>query len=462
MKGMFAILGCLFAAYAAPLFGNEVPLVLEETIQLPVVPEVWDVAQISMGTYVWAIGDCTGTSHDGYPLCAFFFGTSATGVLDTFRVGSYNSSGHGFPVYAEIFRNEGDSLQCLAASYFHRDCSLGNGEVSIGVYDSTSGRPIMGRSWVSYHSQNPFEPDLWCFHTLHSLNAVPAYPDASARIVGIKSHYDNRLQDRTPNILYQDWYQSNSGSLLDANVYMASMSQWAYQFYWVVVDDGTSFCGFQCPILRKYELSGDSAISSSFWPSAEQTLGECLQLLATWDETIQSALVILQTPDSLKAWSDTSNSTIWRYATTYRTALLADATQNLVGEELLVAEPQFAVLHIRNPRNFQFWGQTSRFDPGFNEIKVVSRYSDDYRRLVVRYGSELRIYRFGEPIFTDADARSELPQELALSAYPNPFNPTTMLAFDLPKATRASLNVYDLTGRQVQTLLDEQMSAGHH
>ena len=291
---------------------------------------------------------------------------------------------------------------------------------------------------------------------------MPAYPDASARIVGIKSHYDNRLQDRTPNILYQDWYQSNSGSLLDANVYMASMSQWAYQFYWVVVDDGTSFCGFQCPILRKYELSGDSAISSSFWPSAEQTLGECLQLLATWDETIQSALVILQTPDSLKAWSDTSNSTIWRYATTYRTALLADATQNLVGEELLVAEPQFAVLHIRNPRNFQFWGQTSRFDPGFNEIKVVSRYSDDYRRLVVRYGSELRIYRFGEPIFTDADARSELPQELALSAYPNPFNPTTMLAFDLPKATRASLNVYDLTGRQVQTLLDEQMSAGHH
>ncbi len=36
MKGTIVILGCLLAAYAAPLFANEVPLILEETIQLPV------------------------------------------------------------------------------------------------------------------------------------------------------------------------------------------------------------------------------------------------------------------------------------------------------------------------------------------------------------------------------------------------------------------------------------------
>ncbi len=43
MKGTIAILGCLIAAYAAPLFANEVPLILVETIQLPAVPVVWDM-----------------------------------------------------------------------------------------------------------------------------------------------------------------------------------------------------------------------------------------------------------------------------------------------------------------------------------------------------------------------------------------------------------------------------------
>lgn len=96
-------------------------------------------------------------------------------------------------------------------------------------------------------------------------------------------------------------------------------------------------------------------------------------------------------------------------------------------------------------------------------MKIIGRYHNETRRLVVRYGSELRIYRFGDPIYTDADdTRPELPYALTLSAYPNPFNPRTMLAFDLPKATRASLTVYDLNGRLVTRLFDEQMSAGHH
>lgn len=69
----------------------------------------------------------------------------------------------------------------------------------------------------------------------------------------------------------------------------------------------------------------------------------------------------------------------------------------------------------------------------------------------------------GPHLSSDADdARPELPNELTLFAYPNPFNPTTMIAFDLPKAGRAKLVVYDLNGRLVQTLLDEQMSGGHH
>jgi hypothetical protein len=43
---------------------------------------------------------------------------------------------------------------------------------------------------------------------------------------------------------------------------------------------------------------------------------------------------------------------------------------------------------------------------------------------------------------------------------PNPFNPRTEIAFDLPVASRASLRVYDVAGRLVRTLLDAELPAG--
>ncbi|MCX6141657.1 MAG: T9SS type A sorting domain-containing protein [Ignavibacteriales bacterium] len=44
--------------------------------------------------------------------------------------------------------------------------------------------------------------------------------------------------------------------------------------------------------------------------------------------------------------------------------------------------------------------------------------------------------------------------------YPNPFNPSTMLAYRLERASHVVLSVYDITGRQVETLVDRYQSAG--
>jgi hypothetical protein len=46
--------------------------------------------------------------------------------------------------------------------------------------------------------------------------------------------------------------------------------------------------------------------------------------------------------------------------------------------------------------------------------------------------------------------------------YPNPFNPATTIGFDLPEAGRVWLSVYDLLGREVLTLLNGELAAGHH
>jgi len=51
---------------------------------------------------------------------------------------------------------------------------------------------------------------------------------------------------------------------------------------------------------------------------------------------------------------------------------------------------------------------------------------------------------------------------LQLAAYPNPFNPTTTLAFDLPRDGPVRLDVHDLAGRRVARLLDGIRAAGAH
>ena len=55
------------------------------------------------------------------------------------------------------------------------------------------------------------------------------------------------------------------------------------------------------------------------------------------------------------------------------------------------------------------------------------------------------------------------PKVFSLSQnYPNPFNPSTTIEFTIPEDGRTTLRVYDLLGREVETLLDQPLKAGEY
>lgn len=57
----------------------------------------------------------------------------------------------------------------------------------------------------------------------------------------------------------------------------------------------------------------------------------------------------------------------------------------------------------------------------------------------------------------------EAPQNFTLiQNYPNPFNPTTKIAFDLPYESVIKLAIYDMTGKEVEVLINEQLQSGFY
>jgi len=59
---------------------------------------------------------------------------------------------------------------------------------------------------------------------------------------------------------------------------------------------------------------------------------------------------------------------------------------------------------------------------------------------------------------------TELPKEFKLyQNFPNPFNPTTKINYDLPKDVKVSIVIYDILGRQMLKLVnDEFQKAGSY
>jgi hypothetical protein len=70
---------------------------------------------------------------------------------------------------------------------------------------------------------------------------------------------------------------------------------------------------------------------------------------------------------------------------------------------------------------------------------------------------------FSALIVTSVEEEIQKPKQFALMQnYPNPFNPSTTINYSLPESGLITIKIYDLLGREVETLVNEEKSAGNY
>lgn len=67
------------------------------------------------------------------------------------------------------------------------------------------------------------------------------------------------------------------------------------------------------------------------------------------------------------------------------------------------------------------------------------------------------------PVDVENENTPEIPKEFSLSQnYPNPFNPVTKISYRIPETALVKLKVFNLLGKEVLVLVDEERPAGKY
>ncbi|MFO7888709.1 MAG: T9SS type A sorting domain-containing protein, partial [bacterium] len=115
-----------------------------------------------------------------------------------------------------------------------------------------------------------------------------------------------------------------------------------------------------------------------------------------------------------------------------------------------------AVMISVEPDDGDYHSYTYSHDHGNKWLRFVDGEGNVYNYLVQAYlGLSSAI--------DDELLTSNIPDEYSLSQnYPNPFNPLTTIQYALPKPGKVSVMIYDITGREIMELINEEKSAGYH
>ncbi|MGB3018069.1 MAG: T9SS type A sorting domain-containing protein, partial [Ignavibacteria bacterium] len=89
--------------------------------------------------------------------------------------------------------------------------------------------------------------------------------------------------------------------------------------------------------------------------------------------------------------------------------------------------------------------------------RAVASGKYNYRLKQVDFNGNFEYHNLGNEVIIGVPAKFDLSQN-----YPNPFNPSTKINYDLPTDGSVSIKLFDLSGKEVASLVNEVKTAGYH
>lgn len=197
-------------------------------------------------------------------------------------------------------------------------------------------------------------------------------------------------------------------------------------------------------------VSGLINLTKYFWRVNAKSAGGSSNYSATWNFTtingIPPSPTLVRPPNNATGLPLT-DTLVWNVstgATSYRVQLSTDSTfnSNLIVNDSTITGTSRIVSGLINLTKY-YWRVNAKNAGG------TSNYS--------------ATWNFTPGIVGITISNNEIPKVYKLySNYPNPFNPSTIIKFDLPKRNHVSITIYDMLGQQVHKLLNEGMEPGRY